>query len=131
MPSFGVIGIGGIVAFAAGLLFLIDADTELPGFAISWGLIVPLVLINAAAIALLGAFALRSRKRPPTTGQESMVGTTVVALEDFDREGWVQAFGERWKAHSGKPLARGDRARITGVDGLTLRVQPEDQGDKR
>jgi membrane-bound serine protease (ClpP class) len=131
MPSFGVIGIGGVVAFAAGLLFLIDAEAELPGFAISWGVIVPLVLINAAAIALLGVFALRSRARPPTTGKEAMVGSTVVALEDFDREGWVQAFGERWKARSGAPLARGARARITGVDGLTLSVQPEDEGDKR
>ncbi len=129
LPTFGVIGVGGIVAFVAGVLFLIDA--EIPGFTVSWGLVVPIVLANAVALVVIGAFALRSRRRPPVAGSEAMVGTPVEALEDFEREGWVRAFGERWRAQTSAPLKRGAHARIAAVQGLTLIVRPEDNGGGR
>jgi membrane-bound serine protease (ClpP class) len=129
LPTFGVIGVGGIVAFVAGLLFLIDA--EIPGFTVSWGLVVPIALANALALVAIGAFALRSRRRPPVAGSEAMVGTPVEALEDFEREGWVRAFGERWRAQTSAPLKRGAHARIAAIEGLTLIVRPEDNGGGR
>ncbi len=123
MPSFGAFGIGGIVAFIAGALMLIDA--EVPGLEISLALIVPLAAISALVLAGIGSFALRARRRPPLAGVESMLGASVEALEDFEHEGWVRAFGERWKATSTTPMQRGARARIAAVHGLTLEVQPE------
>src|SRR3546814_3995568 len=39
LPSFGVLGIGGVAAFVAGAVILID--TEVPGFVIPLSLIVP------------------------------------------------------------------------------------------
>jgi len=129
LPTFGVIGVGGIVSFVAGMLFLIDAD--IPGFTVSWGLVVPIALANAVALVAIGAFALRSRRRPPVAGSEAMVGTPVEALEDFEREGWVRAFGERWRAQTSAPLKRGAHARIAAVQGLTLIVRPDDNGGGR
>lgn len=123
VPSFGAFGIGGIVAFVAGALMLIDGDT--PDLSISLAFIVPLAAASAVVIGGAGAYALRSRRRPVVAGVEAMVGGQAVALEDIAREGWVQAFGERWHARSAAPLARGERARIAAVDGLTLVVQPE------
>jgi membrane-bound serine protease (ClpP class) len=128
VPSFGAFGIGGIVAFVAGSLMLIDADV--PGLEISLAFVMPLAAVSALLLAGIGAFALRARRRPAVSGIEAMAGGTVEALEDFEHEGWVQAFGERWKARSESPLKRGARARIVAVEGLTLVVQPENGGEQ-
>jgi len=90
---------------------------------------VPLAATSALMTFGIGAFALRARRRPVVSGVEAMTGSMVEALEDFEREGWVLAFGERWKARSETPLICGARARIVAVDGLTLVVEPEDKGE--
>ena len=128
IPSFGVFGIGGIAAFIAGALMLIDADA--PGLEISLAFVVPLALTSALVLTGIGAFALRARRRPMVSGTEAMLGGTAVALEDFEREGWVQAFGERWQARSKTSLSKGARARVVAVDGLTLVVEPEQKGEQ-
>ncbi|PKO71477.1 MAG: serine protease [Betaproteobacteria bacterium HGW-Betaproteobacteria-14] len=129
VPSFGAFGIGGIVAFVAGSLMLIDGD--LPGLEISLAFVVPLAATSALALFGIGAFALRAQRRPAVSGVEAMAGCTAEALEDFEREGWVLAFGERWHARSDTPLARGARARIVKVEGLTLVVKPEGNVDNK
>ena len=123
VPSFGAFGIGGIVAFVAGSLMLIDGD--LPGLEISLALVVPLAATSALVLFGVGAFALRARRRPAVSGAEGMIGGTAVALEDFEREGWVRASGERWHARSDAPLTRNALARIVAVQGLTLLIEPE------
>lgn len=128
LPSFGAFGIGGIVAFVTGALMLIDGDV--PGLQISLAFVVPLAAVSALVIGGAGALALRSRRRPVVAGVEAMVGATAVALEAFDREGWVRASGERWRARSASPMASGDAARIVAVDGLLLVVEPQDKAEK-
>ncbi len=127
VPSFGAFGIGGIVAFVAGALMLIDAD--IPGLEISLAFVLPLAVTSALILVGIGTFALRARRRPVVTGNAAMVGGTAMALEDFEREGWVQALGERWHARSETPLTRGARVRIVAVEGLTLVVQSEHKGE--
>jgi membrane-bound serine protease (ClpP class) len=74
---------------------------------------------------------LRSRRRAPVAGAEAMVGGAVEALEDFDREGWVRAYGERWRARTSVPLKQGAQARIAAIDGLLLILRPDDNGGGR
>ncbi|HZW26076.1 MAG TPA: nodulation protein NfeD [Gallionella sp.] len=124
-PSFGVLGIGGAVAFVVGALMLVDADV--PGLRVSLALVLPLAVTSALVLAGIGSFALRARRRPVVSGAEAMVGGTAEAIEDFEGKGWVLAFGERWQARGA--MKRGERARITAVDGLILVVQPERKGD--
>ena len=81
--------------------------------------------VSARVLGGAGALALRSRRRPVVSGVEAMLGTTAEALEAFEREGWVRASGERWRARSAAPLACGERARIVAVEGLLLVVEPE------
>ena len=123
VPSFGAFGIGGIVAFVAGALMLIEGDV--PGLQVSLAFIVPLAAVSALVLGGAGALALRSRRRPVVSGVEAMLGTTAEGLEAFEREGWVRASGERWRARSAAPLACGERARIVAVEGLLLVVEPE------
>jgi membrane-bound serine protease (ClpP class) len=93
-PSFGVLGIGGVVAFVVGALMLVDA--EVPGLRVSLAFVLPLAIASALALAGIGGFALRARRRPVVSGSEAMVGGAAEALEDFEDKGWVLAFGERW-----------------------------------
>lgn len=131
LPSFGVLGLGGVVSFVAGALLLVDA--EVPGVSVSWPVVVPFAVLSGLAAALTGFFVLRSRERPTVAGGEAMLGGPVEALADFDPvsgEGWVAAFGERWRARCRTPLARGGRGRVVGREGLVLVVEPSEQGEK-
>lgn len=125
VPSFGAFGIGGMVAFIAGALMLVDANV--PGLQVSLAFIVPLAVVSSLVLFGLGNLALRARRQPTVAGVEAMPGSTVVALEDIVFEGWVQAFGERWRARSTAPLRRGARATVMALDGLTLLVRPEEK----
>lgn len=128
LPSFGAFGIGGVVAFVAGSLMLIEG--EVPGLQVSLALIVPLAAVSAVLLGVVGAMALRTLRRPAVSGVAAMVGATAVALESFESEGWVRAFGERWRARSTAPLAYGDRARVVAVEGLLLLVEPESEAER-
>lgn len=60
------------------------------------------------------------------TGAEGLIGMPAEVVESCDPKGRVRLRGELWHAHASRPAAIGGRVRITGVDGLTLEVEPED-----
>ncbi len=122
VPSFGVLGIGGLISFVIGSIILMD--TDVPGFGI------PLPLIAAVSIAgglitfsIIG-FALRARRTPVVSGQEEMVGLTGTAQEDFEGQGRVWVRSEMWRAQCDAPITKGTKVRVTGMDGLVLKVKP-------
>ncbi|APE30179.1 serine protease [Halomonas aestuarii] len=120
MPSFGVLGIGGIVAFVIGSVILMDADT----LNISLPMIGGIALLAAGLMLWVMTRFIGLRRRTPQTGQEELVGSKALVLEDFTRHGHVRLMGERWNARSTQPLTRGQSVRVTAVDGLTLEVEP-------
>ena len=123
-PSFGALGIGGVVAFVIGSVILIDTDA--PGYGISLPLIAAFALVSAGMLIMTVGMALKSRKRPVVSGSEELLGATGRALEGFDREGPVRVHGEVWRARTRTPLTAGQRVRISGREGLVLEVVPED-----
>lgn len=122
VPTFGALGIGGIVAFVAGSLLLMD--THVPGYQISLAVIAGVAIAAALALAGLVTVLWRSHRTPPATGDRGMIGTTATALQDMEHEGWVRAHGEQWRARAAKPVHRGQLLRIVGIEGLTLLVEP-------
>jgi membrane-bound serine protease (ClpP class) len=127
LPSFGILGLGGIAAFVAGALMLID--TELPGYGIPPGLVG--TLATASALLLFGTvrLALKTRRRPVTSGAAGLVGELCTVEQVGQRraqEAWVRVEGELWRAISSVPLRPEQRARIVGRTGLTLEVLPVD-----
>jgi membrane-bound serine protease (ClpP class) len=127
VPSFGTLGIGGVVAFVFGSILLLDSD--IPGFAISRSLIAGVGL--AASLALLGLMTLlvRSRRQPVVSGRESMIGELAEAIDDFGGEGEGAVFvrGERWNARSRRTVRKGDRLRVVSMSGLVLDVEPDER----
>ena len=122
VPSFGALGIGGVVAFVVGSIILFDSDV--PGLDVAWPLIAAIATAGAVGVAGLSWFAARAFRRPVSSGTESMVGTEAVAYEDFAERGRVYFGGELWNAHTSIAVKAQQRVRITRVDGLTLWVEP-------
>lgn len=120
-PTLGIMGVAGVVAFVIGSVILMD--TEAPGYQ------VPFLVIGAFAAASAGltmfaiGAAVQARRQAVVTGQEAMVGQSVEALEDFTGSGHVWAFGERWRAVTDGAVSKGESLVVTGIDGLTLRVE--------
>ncbi|MBM4218563.1 MAG: nodulation protein NfeD [Gammaproteobacteria bacterium] len=124
VPSFGALGLGGLVAFVFGSIVLMDTDE--PGAYLNRGLIGGIAV--AAGSAMLGTvwLAVRQRRRRVVTGPESMVGDFAVALSGFAERGRVRIYGESWNAVASRPVRAGQRVRVDRIDGLTLHVTPED-----
>jgi membrane-bound serine protease (ClpP class) len=123
LPSFGSLGVGGVIAFAVGSVILID--TDMPEFAIPYALIATLTAASAAFLFLVVGMLLRARRRPVVSGREEMVGAAGEALEDLQGEGWARVHGERWRVRCAAPLKRGERLRVTAINGLVLDAVPE------
>ena len=122
LPSFGALGLGGVVAFIIGSVMLID--TDIPGYGISWALIAPLATATALFVFLVAGMALRARKRPVATGAEALLGAAGEVLDDIEIEGWARVHSELWRVRSPVPLLRGTKVRVTARHDLILEVEP-------
>lgn len=122
-PSFGIAGLGGIVAFALGALFLFDPQQSDVPIAVSWQVVAGLTVLSAAFFAGILGLAVRARRRPVRIGEGDLVGRTGAIVRWVDGSGLVQVAGELWEARSGQTLARGQKVRIVSRTGLTLSVE--------
>ncbi|RCV91694.1 NfeD family protein [Billgrantia montanilacus] len=122
MPSFGILGMGGIVAFVIGSVMLMDADN----LRISLPLIGGIALVAAVFMLWTLTRFMGLRRRPARTGHEQLLGSQGRALERFEGRGHVRVMGERWNARSASPLQKDQIVRVVEVDGLTLIVEPVD-----
>jgi membrane-bound serine protease (ClpP class) len=122
-PSFGILGVGGVAAFALGAAILVD--TEAPDFQISWALIGAVAVMSLVLTLIVVRLAIRSHGRRVATGIEEMAGVRGEVLDWHDGKGHVLAHGERWGAISGAPLSTGQPVRVIGMDGLVLKVEPD------
>ena len=117
IASFGVLGVGGVVAFALGAVMLIDSDS--PGWGIPLPLIALMALVSAAFIILVVGMAARARRRPVVTGAGSMVNAAGELVEFSDGEGWALVQGVHWKVRGPAQLKVGDPVRVTALrDGV-------------
>jgi len=130
LPSFGVLGIGGIAAMVFGMVILFDPETA-AGYAPSTPFLVGTALVSAGVVFTIVWLAARSRGRPVVSGREDMIGARGELLEDLAGEGWAHVRGERWRVRSAVALKQGQRVRVTGMEGLTLTVQAENKTDGR
>ncbi len=124
-PSFGALGIGGVIAFIFGSLILIDTDQ--PGFGISLPLIVTLAITSTLLVVTVTGLALKSRSRPVVSGAEELVGAQGTAIESFDGRGSVRVHGEVWTARGVRPIRKNQRIRVSGRKGLVLDVVATDE----
>jgi membrane-bound serine protease (ClpP class) len=122
-PTYGSLGIGGLIAFVVGSLILFDSDV--PGMGVGRPLIAAIATVGALAIAGIVFLATRAMRTPVATGVEAMIGASAEVVGEFPGRGRVRFGGELWSARSAVPMRPGDAARIVKVEGLTLWVEPQ------
>ena len=123
-PTYGSLGIGGLIAFVVGSIMLIE-DKNMPGFEIPYTLIGGVAAASAGFLIFVLGMLMRSHKRPVVSGREHMIGAAGEALEDFEGEGWARVHGERWRVRAAGQVRHGERLRVTSMDGLVLTVEVE------
>jgi len=119
VPSFGSLGIGGIVAFAAGSLILFDEEY----LRISRTFIFGTTLVSALGIIWLAGRLVTFRKQRSRTGSEAMAGMTGEASEDFCHQGRIWLAGESWEVRCDECLKKGTKVRVSKMEGLILTVE--------
>jgi len=120
--SFGVIGVGGIVAFVIGAIMMFPPGA--PGFALSLSVVAGATAVTAALFLLVLTMLLRSRRRPVVTGKEGLLGAEGEAVAWDGEEGRVRVRGEIWRARAQRPLQPGARLKVINREGLVLVVEP-------
>jgi membrane-bound serine protease (ClpP class) len=123
LPSFGVVGIGGIAAFVLGSLFLFDTPEE--SLQVDRGLIAGTAVTLGLVTLGLGWLVVRAQRRKPASGAEAMIGEIghVRRVDAGGKQIKIFVHGEYWDADADEPLAVGDAVEVTAVDGLRVRVR--------
>lgn len=119
VPSFGVLGFGGVIAFVAGSVILLDEEQ----YSVSLPLIIGTALISAGFFFWVIARLIRLRGRRPKTGAEEMIGLTGVALSPIRADGRVRVHSETWNAQAAATIPKGEPVRVIGMRGLLLDVE--------
>ncbi|WOX05007.1 NfeD family protein [Microbulbifer pacificus] len=122
VPSFGALGIGGVIALVIGSVILIDSDV--PGMRVSRTLIGSIAAVSG--LALLGfLYAVgRSLRKPKVAANQAMVGRTAVVSE-VEPDLLVKIDGEIWRAYCDNLVTEGQLVKVTAEKGLLLQVRPE------
>lgn len=127
-PTYGVLGIGGIVSMILGIAFL-PVEPLMPGdwFASFRGMAIGVGIVGAGFlfIVLRGIFNLRKIK--PMQGPGEFAADEGIAIEPLDPSGMVKIRGEIWRASSmnGETIPAGARIKVVKRDNIQLLVEKD------
>ncbi|TXH36953.1 MAG: nodulation protein NfeD [Rhodospirillaceae bacterium] len=120
--SFGLIGIGGIIAFAMGSIMMFRSNV--PGFGLSLSIVFAATAVTSGFFLLVLSMLWRSRRRPVITGKEALIGVEGEVVTWQGAAGLVRVQGEIWQASAHQALQAGMRIRVISREGLVLTVGP-------
>lgn len=128
LPTFGALGLGGVVAVVLGSLMLFQGDV--PGLSPGWPLLVTIALSSGALLAFGVSMAVKAQKRRIETGREELIGRLGVARSPLAPAGMVFLEGELWSAEAapGSAIAPGDSVVVERLEGLKLVVRKATPG---
>jgi membrane protein implicated in regulation of membrane protease activity len=123
LASYGLLGIAGVLALAAGGVMAVGAAGG--SLLVALALVLPVALVVAALVAIAGRKALAVSRRRPSNG---LVGRVGVVRHPVEPVGDVLVAGELWRARcswdDGEPPPReGEHVVVERVHGLTLSVR--------
>ncbi len=121
--SFGILGIGGIIAFVFGSVILMNVD--IAGVGLSPALIATFATSSVVLCIVTTRLLLRVRRKPVVSGREELIGGLATAMEDFTTNGRVWIHSEAWTARTESPVKNGQKVMVKGLKGLTLTVTPQ------
>ncbi|WP_036188366.1 NfeD family protein [Marinimicrobium agarilyticum] len=123
IPSFGVLGIGGVVALVFGSIMLVD--TDVPGMEVSYEIVGAVAAVGSLAVLGIVTMVGRSLRMPRRDAAHAMVGREAELAQVSGHSGKVRIDGEFWNVTSEQPLTLGDQVEVVDQDGLHLKVRPK------
>jgi membrane-bound serine protease (ClpP class) len=125
-PSFGVLGVGGIISLALGSLLLFDTATS--DFGVDRSIVFTAVATIGSFVLAVSYLVFRSQKSKPTLGIEGLIGEIGVAKEKLSPRGIAFVHGEIWKAEADEEIESGEKVQVVGIDRMVLKVKRAAQG---
>ena len=125
VPSFGSLGVGGLIAFILGSSLLVEPEY---GLGISIWTIIPGAAAVAGFLAFIGLVSLKAIRSRVKSGFEGMIGQQAEVIRDFTgTSGQVRVQGEIWTAEvpPGKTAVAGESLRISRIEGLKLFLEKD------
>lgn len=121
LPSFGALGIGGAISLGLGSLLLFD--TESSDLVVDRSIIFTAVATLSALMLLLGYLVFKSQKRKPTMGMKGLLGEIGEVRVKLNPSGKIFVHGEYWGAEGDGEIAVGEKVRVIGFEGMSLKVK--------
>jgi membrane-bound serine protease (ClpP class) len=121
VPSFGLLGISGIVSFVLGSLMLFDRAGE--RLIVDRGIIFATVATVSGFMLMIGYLVFTAQRQKPVTGKEGLVDEVGRVVTRIAPVGKVQVHGEIWTAESEEAIEVGEAVRISKVENLRLTVR--------
>lgn len=136
LPTHGVLGIGGVVAFVLGGLLLFAPLTPTAPvfgtFEVNHGLLFGLSGLLAAFFLVALRAGLRARRLPRLDPLAHLNGARGLATSRLDPVGSVLVNHEQWSALTDDgPIENGAVVEVVAREGLRLRVRPTTGGEAR
>lgn len=120
-PTFGVMGVGGAIAFIMGSVMLMD--TDLPAYQIALPIILALAVASVALLVFTLGMVYRSRRSKQVTGVETLIGDVGEVEYISQGRAFARLQGELWQVRSKDALEVGDQVMVHEVKDLVLKVE--------
>lgn len=123
VPSFGILGVGGIVSFVLGSLFLYDY--EMTGYQLPLTLILPIAVIFASVFLGLGFLFLKTWRKKVKDDDYVFTQSKyrLVTLSDDKKSGQVEVNGDIWSFFSEEEVKPDDELSFVLRQGLKLKLK--------
>ncbi|WP_164969157.1 NfeD family protein [Candidatus Marinarcus aquaticus] len=121
--GFGVLGMGGVIAFVFGSLILFDEKTL--GVDISLSLIAAFAVVSVVIFIYLLKIIIQERDQKAKTGTEQMLGTVATVVKKNNNGYKVAIHSEVWNALSQEEVQVGQEVIVEAIKGLTLQIKPK------
>jgi len=121
LPTFGLLGVGGVVAFVLGSLFLFDAPSQ--EIMVARSVIVTVALCAGLIMFALTMLAARAWRQKPVSGTGGLVGASGEVRVRIAPRGKVWVNGEYWNAESDEEIEVGEKIEVVALQGLMMKVR--------
>ncbi|HYA28594.1 MAG TPA: NfeD family protein, partial [Acidobacteriota bacterium] len=120
VPSFGVLGVGGIISLGLGSLLLFE--TPMSDFGVDRSIVFTAVGTVGSFVLAVSYLVFRSQRAKSTLGVQGLVGEIGEVRAKLNPTGRIFVHGETWSAEADREIDVGEKVRVVSVDGMCLKV---------
>ncbi len=121
VAGFGILGIGGVIAFAFGSILLFDEETL--GVGLSLPLVIAFSLVSLGFFSYLLSFLIQVRKEKSVIGVNNLKGLKARVITVDDKNYKIECNAETWNAHSDEKFNLNDEVIVEEVNGLNMKIR--------